>query len=137
MLGLRCCLLSGVSGSSRARCVNLCQRAPRYLWGLLFRASGPLVRCVPSDFNRNLAVPHRPDPGVRTGTRNPWSRRSPWAGSWAATMDNHSPASGKEADDHAIHKFMKDVERRCERHTKIMLLVGEFMKDAINKMKKE
>ena len=52
-------------------------------------------------------------------------------------MDNHSPASGKEADDHAIHKFMKDVERRCERHTEIMPLVGEFMKDAINKMKKE
>ena len=50
-------------------------------------------------------------------------------------MDNHSPASGKEADDHAIRKFMKDVERRCERHTKIMLLVGEFMKDAINEMK--
>ena len=52
-------------------------------------------------------------------------------------MDNHSPASGNEADDHATHKFMKDVERRCERHTKIMLLVGKFMKDAINKMKKE
>ena len=52
-------------------------------------------------------------------------------------MHNHSLASGKEADDHAIHKFMKDVERRCERHTEIMLLVGEFMKDAINKMKKE
>ena len=50
---------------------------------------------------------------------------------------NHSVASGKEADDHAIRKFMKDVERRCERHTEIMPLVGEFMKDAINKMKKE
>ena len=52
-------------------------------------------------------------------------------------MDNHSLASGKEADDHAIHKFMKDVERRCERHTEIMPQVGEFMKDGINKMKKE
>ena len=52
-------------------------------------------------------------------------------------MHNHSLASGKEADDHAIHKFRKDVERRCERHMEIMLLVGEFMKDAINKMKKE
>ena len=41
-----------------------------------------------------------------------------------ATMDNHSLASGKEADDHAIHKFMKDVERRCERHTKSCLWWG-------------
>ena len=98
---------------------------------------GSSGQMCPIRFQSDLAVPHRPDPGVRTGTRNPWSRSSPWAGSWAATMDNHSPASGKEADDHAIHKFMKDVERRCERHTEIMPLVGEFMKDAINKMKKE
>ena len=52
-------------------------------------------------------------------------------------MDNHSLASGKEADDHAIHKFMKDVERSCERHMEIMFLVGEFVKDGINNMKKE
>ena len=26
------------------------------------------------------------------------------------TMNNHSPASGEEADDHAVRKFMKDVK---------------------------
>ena len=33
-----------------------------------------------------------------------------------ATMDNHSVASGKEADDHAIHKFMKDVVKDTRNH---------------------
>ena len=33
-------------------------------------------------------------------------------------------------------KFMKDAERRYERHIQIMLLVGRFMKDA-NIIKKE
>ena len=51
-------------------------------------------------------------------------------------MDNHSPASGEEADDHIVRKFMKDAERRYERHIQIMLLVGRFMKDA-NIIKKE
>jgi len=31
-------------------------------------------------------------------------------------MDNHSVASGKEADDHAIHKFMKDVVKDTRNH---------------------
>ena len=52
------------------------------------------------------------------------------------TMDNHSPASGEEADDHIVRKFMKDAERRYERHIQIMHLVGRFMKDA-NIIKKE
>ena len=51
-------------------------------------------------------------------------------------MDNHIPASGEEADDHAVRKFMKDAEGRYERHIQIMHLVGRFMKDA-NIIKKE
>ena len=46
------------------------------------------------------------------------------------------PASGGEADDHIVRKFMKDAERRYERHIQIMHLVGRFMKDA-NIIKKE
>ena len=47
-----------------------------------------------------------------------------------------SPASGEEADDHAVRKFVKDLERHYERHIQIMHLVGRFMKDA-NIIKKE
>ena len=79
------------------------------------------------DPNMHVLVPKCPWTHGHHGLEAALGSKSPWT---------ISPASGEEADDHTVRKFMKDAERRYERHIQIMLLVGRFMKDA-NIIKKE